>query len=107
VSQRLTTIYEAKNPDAAKTIAESANGPLNDDPEFRAIDGVPGLPAATCFERVGGAQLPATAPMSYRRIVWTVRCFAWADRYAYTAFSDTADDARQQMAAQYRILAGE
>lgn len=107
VSQRLTTIYEAKNVEGAKEISGSAIESLSSDPSFKTVDGVPGLPLATCFERVSGEKVPPTAAMSYKRVAWQFRCFAWADRYAYTAFGDTAEDARQQMAAQYRILAGE
>lgn len=107
VSQRLATIYEAKTAESAKEITEGATSSLSDDPMFKAVDGVPGLPGAACFERVSGEIVPPTAAMSYKRVAWHFRCFAWADRYAYTAFSDTAEDARQQMAAQYRILAGE
>jgi hypothetical protein len=34
------------------------------------------------------------------------RCIAYADRYAFVAYSDTEKDVKQQIAAQYRILAG-
>ncbi|KUI34197.1 hypothetical protein [Mycobacterium sp. GA-2829] len=107
VSQRLATIFEAKSAESAKAITEGSTTSLSNDPMFKAVDGVPGLPRASCFERVSGELVPPTASMTIRRVAWHFRCFAWADRYAYTTFSDTADDARQQMAAQYRILAGE
>jgi predicted metalloprotease len=34
------------------------------------------------------------------------QCVARADRYSFTAFSDNEADVKQQIAAQYRILAG-
>ena len=45
--------------------------------------------------------------MSVARIFWHYKCVGRADRYAYTAVSGREDDVKQQMAAQYRILAGQ
>jgi hypothetical protein len=67
---------------------------------------VPGLPTARCFARTSGT-LPSTSPSSWLRLKWSYKCVARADRYAYTAFSSDPTDVKQQIAAQYRILAGE
>jgi hypothetical protein len=39
-------------------------------------------------------------------VMWPFKCIARVDRYVFTAFSDNEKDVKQQMAAQYRILAG-
>jgi hypothetical protein len=64
------------------------------------------LPGARCFHRTEGG-LPGTAAPTWQRVLWQFKCVASVDRYAYTAYSDAAPDVRQQMAAQYRILAGQ
>lgn len=107
VTQRLTTVYQAGNADGASRIAQDLTKQMSDDlVDVIPIDGVAGLPAARCFQRNKGA-LPATSTMTWQRLAWHAKCVATVDRYAYTAFSADAADARQQMAAQYRILAGE
>lgn len=106
VGQRLTTVYQAANPDGAARIVDGLVDQLENLPSVRAIDGVTGLPTAKCFQRTDGG-LPATSPPTWQRVVWQFKCVASADRYAYTAFSADVTDVRQQMAAQYRILAGQ
>lgn len=106
VTQRLTTVYQAGNVDGAVRIAKEFANQMSGMEDVTPTDGVAGLPSARCFQRNKGA-LPATTPMTWQRLAWHAKCVATVDRYAYTAFSADAADARQQMAAQYRILAGE
>lgn len=106
VSQRTTTVYQAANADGATRIVGGLVDQLENLPSVREVDGVKGLPDARCFQRTEGA-LPGTAAPTWQRVVWQFKCVASADRYAYTAFSADVTDARQQMAAQYRILAGQ
>ncbi|KRQ20729.1 MULTISPECIES: DUF7373 family lipoprotein [Mycobacteriaceae] len=106
VGQRLSTVYQAANADGALRVAKGLDEQIENLPSVREVDGVPGLPGATCFQRTEGG-LPGTSPSTWQRVVWQYKCVATVDRYAYTAFSDTAVDVRQQMAAQYRILAGQ
>ena len=42
-----------------------------------------------------------------QHVWWHFKCIAQAGRYALTAFSDQEQDVKQQISAQYRILAGE
>lgn len=106
VSQRLTTVYEAGNAEGATRIVDKFAAQLSPSATIKSTGGVPGLPTAKCFARVKGG-LPATAAASWRRIGWTHKCVARADRYAYTAFSTEEAAVKQQIAAQYRILAGQ
>jgi hypothetical protein len=72
------------------------------------ISGITGLPQAQCFARQNAADLLGEAPwpLSFLRVAWPFKCVARADRYTFTAFSANETDVKQQMAAQYRILAG-
>jgi hypothetical protein len=106
VTQRLTTVYQAGNADGAARIVDEFARQIGGLDDVKPIDGVPGLPSAQCFERTKD-WVPATQAMTYQRVRWHFKCVASADRWAYTAFSQDAADARQQMAAQYRILTGE
>lgn len=105
VSQRLTTVFRTHNADGATKLANAIADDMADLTDVEPGAGVPGLPSAKCFVRTKGA-LPPTDPMSFRRLLWRYKCVARADRYAYTAFSNTEVDVHQQMAAQYRILVG-
>lgn len=106
VGQRLATVYQAANSDGASRVADGLSQQIGSLANVQAIEGVPGLPAAKCFQRKQAA-LPGTAPITWQRVNWQFKCVATADRYAYTTFSDTMGDVRQQAAAQYRILAGQ
>lgn len=105
VSQRLTTVYQAGNADGATRLADGLTEQIAALPHVAKTAGVQGLPSATCFKSADG--LPATSPMSWQRTQWVAKCVGHVDRYTYTAFSADPGDARRQMAAQYRILAGE
>ena len=106
VTQRLTTVYQAANADGANRIVGEFSEQLGAMNAVKPVDGVPGLPAARCFERTSGG-VPSTTAVSWQRIAWHYKCVARADRYVFTAFSDDPTDVRQQISAQYRILAGE
>ena len=106
VSQRLTTVYQARDASAARHLVIRLAAQMEALPEVHASAAeVPGFPGARCFVRVNG-YAPTTYAMSFRRIGWHFKCVAQADRYAFTAFSDQERDVKQQMSAQYRILAG-
>lgn len=106
VTQRLTTVYQAGNAEGAARIVDEFARQIGGLDDVKPIDGVPGLPSAQCFERTKD-WVPDTAATTYQHAGWHFKCVASADRWAYTAFSQHATDARQQMAAQYRILTGE
>jgi hypothetical protein len=106
VTQRLTTVYQAGNADGSARIVDEFARQIGGLEDVKPIDGVPGLPSAQCFERTKD-WVPEAQAMTYQRVGWHFKCVASAERWAYTAFSQHAADARQQMAAQYRILTGE
>lgn len=105
VAQRLATVYEASNAEGAASIVDKFAAQIGSSKDIKPTDGVPGLPGAKCFERVEGA-LPDTAAASWLRVGWHYKCVASADHYAFTAFSTDKADVKQQVSAQYRILAG-
>jgi hypothetical protein len=106
VAQWTTTVYQARTVDGGAQLADQIAADLNDTAGVKPISGVPGLPNAKCFNRPN-EELPDTAAQSLQRIAWHYKCVARADRYAFTAFSASETDVKQQIAAQYRILAGE
>jgi hypothetical protein len=105
VAQRLATVYEAGNAEGAASVVDKFAAQMGASSGITPIDGVPGLPSAKCFERAQGA-LPDTTAASWRRVAWHYKCVARADHYAFTAFSTDKADVKQQISAQYRILAG-
>lgn len=105
VSQRFTTVYETTNADGAAHLADTFAAQIARSAAVRSIDGVAGLPTAKCFTRPQEISPPDA--MSLARIYWHYKCIGRAGRYAFTAVSSYEDDVRQQMAAQYRILAGQ
>lgn len=105
VAQRLTTVYQTHNSDGAARIVDQFAADMSTTTDVAPAAGVPGLPSAKCFVRNVGAQ-PPTSAATMRRVAWRYKCVARADRYAFTAFSNDDTDVHQQMAAQYRILAG-
>jgi hypothetical protein len=99
VARGLTTVYRTNSPRRAAAMVEklaTSRGPW-----IKAINGVPNLPAARCFTRKGASVAPTVHEMAAY-----FRCIASADRYAFIAYSDEEKDVKQQIAAQYRILAG-
>lgn len=106
VSQRLATVYQTRDRDAAARFAAEYAADIAAQPNVRELgDGVAGLPQAQCFERTVG-YVPSSNPVSARRVWWRFKCVAWADKYAFTTYSSGARDVEQQIAAQYRILSG-
>ncbi|MDA2893366.1 hypothetical protein PDG61_20800 [Mycolicibacterium sp. BiH015] len=105
VSQRLTTVYEADSAAGAAEIVDRFSQEIGKPAAVRPFGGVPGLPNARCFEQRDG--LPADAAISWQRIQWRYKCVARSDQYAFTAFSASPADVKEQIAAQYRILSGE
>jgi hypothetical protein len=106
VAQRLATVYQAANADAAQRLMGFLVDQVVHGADVQRLnDGVPGFPAAQCFRRSGPMQ-PPDAPATFRMMQWHFKCVARADRYAYTVFSDTEKDVMQQTSAQYRILSG-
>jgi hypothetical protein len=106
VTQRLATVYQATNVDAAQRLVDHIAGELDRGADVQRLnDRVPGFPDAQCFRRTGPVP-PPDSPTTFRMVQWHFKCVARADRYAYTVFSDTEKDAMQQASAQYRILAG-
>lgn len=106
VAQWTTTVYETKTAEGAASLADEIAADLDDRAGVEAISEVPGLLSARCFRRTTEL-VPDTAAQSLQRIGWRFKCVARADRYAFTAFSANETDVKQQISAQYRILAGE
>ncbi len=104
VAQRLATVYRTRDEDAAAALAEYLRTVAVDTPSAEELDdAVPGLPAARCFGRTQDYESPTT-PLTWQWNSWHFKCVAHVDRYAYTVFSQSLQDAMQQAGAQYRIL---
>lgn len=103
VAQLLATVYQARDEHAATHLAGGLVEAITAQPDVIALSGVDGLADARCFERTEGAAAPSDPP-SVQRMAWHIKCVAHTDRYAFTTFSDTETDAKQQLFAQYRIL---
>ncbi|MGA8543657.1 MAG: hypothetical protein WB785_00155 [Mycobacterium sp.] len=99
IAEGLTTVYQTSNAGGAARMVQRFTTRLG--PSVKAISGVPGLPAAKCLARQGMAPAPTLHEMTAR-----YSCIASADQYAFIAYSDTEKDVKQQISAQYRILAG-
>jgi hypothetical protein len=99
VAKGLTTVYQTNNAGGAARMVERFTTHLG--PSVKPIAGVPGLASAKCLTRQGVAPAPTVHEMAAR-----FSCMASADQYAFIAYSDTEKDVKQQIAAQYRILAG-
>ncbi|WP_118915414.1 DUF7373 family lipoprotein [Mycobacterium shigaense] len=95
VSVNLTTVYQAKDPSAAQTLAQAYADLAAKMPAAQAAPPVPGLPDSRCT-RVAGSN----------GLVPRYWCLAAADRYAIKTIARQLDNAQQQVAAQYRILMG-
>lgn len=99
VAKGLTTVYQTSNAGGATHMVQRFTTHLG--PTVRTIAGVPGLPASKCLARQGIAPGP-----DLHETTSHYSCMAAADQYAFIAYSDTEQDVKQQIAAQYRILAG-
>jgi hypothetical protein len=99
VAQRLATVYQATNVDAAQRLMNQIVSEVRHGAGVQPLsDRVPGFPAAQCFSRTGPTQ-PPDAPATWRMMQWHFKCVARADRYAYTVFSDPEKDVMQQVGA--------
>jgi hypothetical protein len=105
VAQRMTTVYQTRDTAGAGQVVEQLAADMRASDGIHPITGITGLPGAQCFARTKTLNEP-NPPPSWQRVVWPFKCVARADRYAFTAFSADEKDVKQQMAAQYRILAG-
>ncbi len=94
-SVNLATLYQAKDPAAAQTLADAYSDIEAKTPAAQAASPVPGLPQSRCT-RVAGSN----------GLVPRYWCVAAAGRYTIKTVARQLDSAHQQMAAQYRILTG-
>jgi hypothetical protein len=108
VAQQRTTVYQAHDATGAEQLVKQFAADMRATEKAHQISGITGLPQAQCFARQNAADLLGEAPwpLSFLRVAWPFKCVARADRYTFTAFSANETDVKQQMAAQYRILAG-
>ncbi|OBI81236.1 hypothetical protein [Mycobacterium sp. 1245805.9] len=95
VSVNMTTLYQAKGPADAQTLADAYGEIVAKTPAAQAASSVPGLPQSHCT-RVAGAN----------GLVPRYWCLAASGRYTIKTVARQLDSAQRQMAAQYRILAG-
>jgi hypothetical protein len=95
VAVNLTTIYQARDPAAAQTLARSYGDAAAKTPAAQSAPAVPGLPQSRCTEVAGANGLVPR--------YW---CLATAGRYTIKAVARQLDNAHQQVAAQYRMLTG-
>jgi hypothetical protein len=95
VSTNLATLYQAKDPTSAQTLAQTYGDAVATTPAAQAASPVPGLPQSRCTKVAGSNGLVPH--------YW---CLAAAGRYAIKTVARQLDSAHQQMAAQYRILTG-
>jgi hypothetical protein len=87
-----TVVYQANDAAGAARVV----GTMSEHAKAKPTTAVPGLPAAKCVDQ--GPNAPILA--------FRFNCVADADRYAFTAHSEQEKDVKQQISAQYRILAG-
>lgn len=95
VSTSLATVYQAKDPASAQTLAGAYSDVAAKTPAAQAASPVPGLPQSRCT-RVAGSN----------GLVPHYWCLAASSRYTIKTVARQLDNAHQQMAAQYRILSG-
>lgn len=109
VSQRLTRVYRARDDQIAARFMDKAVGDVASASAVRpTAEGVPGLPGAKCFVRTDWVANPeSTFELTAVQLLGRVKCFATTGRYMFTSMSDQEKDAKQQITAQYRILAGQ
>jgi hypothetical protein len=107
VTQRLTRVYRARDAAGAGQVVGQF---VTDTVALRDVeptaDGVPGFSGAKCFERTNLPPTPESILPMIKQIFWHFKCIARSDRYAFIAYSQEETDAKQQISAQYRILAG-
>lgn len=95
VSIGQATVYRAKDAASATNLAQALGDDAAKQPATQAAAGVPGLPASRCLLVADAAGL-----------VPKYLCLATYDRYAFKASARDFTRVQQQLAAQYRMLAG-
>ena len=95
VSIGQTTVYQAKDAASATNLAQALGDDAAKLPSTQAAAGVPGLPTSRCLLVADAAGL-----------VPKYLCLATYDRYAFKASARDFTRVQQQLAAQYRMLAG-
>jgi hypothetical protein len=95
VSINLATLYQAKDPASAQTLASAYSDVAAKTPGAQSASPVPGLPQSRCT-RVAGSN----------GLVPRYWCLATSGRYVMKTVARQLDSAHQQMAAQYRTLSG-
>ena len=93
VSNGLTTVFQARDQSAAKTLADGFADAAAQEPNSQPGAPVPGLPESRCVNVPGAAG----AQPKYH-------CFASVDRFAFTSESKQPAIAQQQIAAQFTML---
>lgn len=94
-SVNLATLYQAKDPGSARTLADAYSDIAAKTPAAQPASPVPGLPQSRCTRVAGSSGLVPR--------YW---CVTAAGRYTIKTVARQLDSAHQQMAAQYRILTG-
>ncbi|OBF46256.1 hypothetical protein A5787_11760 [Mycobacterium sp. 852002-50816_SCH5313054-b] len=94
-SVNLATLYQARDPAGAQTLADAYSDIAAKTTAAQAASPVPGLPQSRCTRVAGSSGLVPR--------YW---CLAAAGRYTIKTVARQLDSAQQQMAAQYRILTG-
>ncbi len=93
VATSQTTVYQARDPDAAQQLARALADGTASTAAAQSVAEVPGLPGSRCVRIEGGGGL---IPQ-----LW---CIATNERFAFSAVSRQLDTAQQQTAAQYLML---
>jgi hypothetical protein len=88
-----TTVYQARDADAAQRLAQALGDDITVTKAGQPAAEVPGIPASSCMRvaEAGG-------------VISQHWCFATHDRYAFKAVARDLNNAHQQMAAQYLML---
>jgi hypothetical protein len=107
VAQYRDEVFQTHNAAGAAHFVDRYAALLQASPDVRPTTPVAGLPAARCFERpVGWESITKESEIGHKTEAWHFACVARAERYAYVTYSDDETDIKQQVSAQYRILAG-
>jgi hypothetical protein len=94
VSVSQSTVYQAADPGGAQAFAAALGDQAAARRGSQSAATVPGLPQSRCVTLDAGGLIPH---------FW---CTATADRYAFRTVARQLGNAQQQLAAQYRMLAG-
>lgn len=95
VSVNLDTLYQAKDPNSAQTLASTLADAAAAAPGAQGAAPAPGMPQSRC-----------TRVSDSSGLVSRYWCLASAGRYAIKAIARQLDNAHQQVSAQFRILGG-